>query len=94
MFETASIDVDNGQTFDVIANNVSRENIFIKNATFNGKPFNRTYLTHAEIMYGGELIFTMGNTPNKLWGADTDSAPPDTGIGQFLHTESLPEGSR
>ena len=45
-------------------------------------------------MYGGELIFTIGNTPNKLWGADTDSAPPDTGIGQFLHTESLPEGSR
>ncbi|CEO41563.1 GH92 family glycosyl hydrolase [Photobacterium kishitanii] len=94
MFETASIDVGNGQSFNVTAKNVSRENIFIQNATFNGKAFNRTYLTHDEIMYGGDLVFTMGDTPNKLWGAAVDSTPPDTGIGQFLHADSLPAGAR
>ena len=94
MFETASIDVGNGQSFNVVAKNVSRENIFIQNATFNGKAFNRTYLTHDEIMYGGDLVFTMGDTPNKQWGAAADSTPPDTGIGEFLHEKSLPVGAR
>lgn len=94
MFETASIDVGNNQTFTVTAENVSRENIFIQNALFNGKDFNRTYLTHKEIMYGGELEFVMGDKPNKLWGASADSTPPDTGIGEFLHTDGLPVGSR
>ncbi|PSU79025.1 GH92 family glycosyl hydrolase [Photobacterium phosphoreum] len=94
MFETASIDVGNGQSFNVTAKNVSRENIFIQNATFNGKAFNRTYLSHDEIMYGGDLVFTMGDTPNKLWGAAEDSTPPDTGIGQFLHADTLPVGAR
>lgn len=94
LFETASIDVGNNQYFTVIANNVSRENIFIQNATLNGKDFNRTYLTHDEIMYGGELEFIMGSKPNKLWGASVESLPPKTGIGEFLHEDELPEGAR
>ncbi|MDF4285646.1 glycoside hydrolase family 92 protein, partial [Vibrio parahaemolyticus] len=55
LFESSSIDVGNNQKFTVTAKNVSRENIFIQSARYNGKDFNRTYLTHDEIMYGGEL---------------------------------------
>lgn len=94
MFETATIDVGNGQSFTINAKNVSRENIFIQSATFNGKPFNRTYLTHEELVYGGVLTFTMGDTPNTEWGTKDDALPPDTGIGTFLHEEAMPTGSR
>jgi putative alpha-1,2-mannosidase len=45
-------------------------------------------------MYGGDLVFIMGGTPNKRWGATEDSTPPDTGIGEFLHADTLPVGAR
>jgi putative alpha-1,2-mannosidase len=95
MFERASIAVDNGQQFTVIAKEVSRENIFIQSASLNGRDFNKTYLTHAEIMQGGEIEFLMSDKPSKRWGANiaTDT-PPDLGIGEFLHTTELPQGSR
>ena len=37
----------------------SRENMFVKSATFNGKPVDKT-ISHADIMSGGELVFEMG----------------------------------
>ncbi|ENM5926591.1 GH92 family glycosyl hydrolase [Vibrio mimicus] len=94
LFESASINVGNNQTFTIKAKNVSRENIFIQSARFNGKLFNRTYLTHDEIMYGGELEFTMGDQPNQRWGSAEQDLPPAQGIGKFLHEDKMPAGSR
>ena len=36
-----------------------KENMFVKSATFNGKPVDKT-ISHADIMSGGELVFEMG----------------------------------
>jgi putative alpha-1,2-mannosidase len=36
--------------------------------TLNGKPLQRTYLRHGEIVAGGELHFTMQAEPNREWG--------------------------
>ncbi|MDF4886488.1 glycoside hydrolase family 92 protein, partial [Vibrio parahaemolyticus] len=94
LFESASIDVGNNQKFTVTAKNVSRENIFIQSARYNGKDFNRTYLTHDEIMYGGELEFVMGDKPNQRWGSLEQDLPPAQGIGEFLHEDEMPAGSR
>lgn len=94
LFESASINVGNNQTFTITAKNVSRENIFIQSARFNGKLFNRTYLTHDEIMYGGELEFTMGDQPNQRWGSAEQDLPPAQGIGKFLYEDKMPAGSR
>ena len=95
MFETASIAVENGQTFTVTAKNVSRENIFIQSASLNGRDFNRTYLTHKEIMQGGDIEFLMSDKPNQRWGANINmDTPPDLGIGEFKHAGELPTGSR
>jgi putative alpha-1,2-mannosidase len=33
--------------------------MFVKSATFNGKPVDKT-ISHADIMSGGELVFEMG----------------------------------
>ncbi|EEW11536.1 GH92 family glycosyl hydrolase [Vibrio mimicus] len=94
LFESASINVGNNQTFTITAKNVSHENIFIQSARFNGKLFNRTYLTHDEIMYGGELEFTMGDQPNQRWGSAEQDLPPAQGIGKFLYEDKMPAGSR
>jgi putative alpha-1,2-mannosidase len=57
-----------GNTFTIKAVNVSDEHRYIQSATLNGKDFNRTTISHSEIIDGGELIFQMGREPNKNWG--------------------------
>lgn len=57
-----------GRKFIIRTVNLSKENIYIQSATLNGKPFNRSNITHNEITRGGELVFQMGPEPNKNWG--------------------------
>ncbi|WP_430815096.1 GH92 family glycosyl hydrolase [Carboxylicivirga sp. RSCT41] len=52
-----------GQTFTIIANNNSPENVYVQSVSLNGKPLKRTFITHEEIVNGGELIFEMGDQP-------------------------------
>jgi predicted alpha-1,2-mannosidase len=68
LFEKSSLKLENGKTFSIIAENVSEENIYIQSASLNGEDFNRTAITHKEILDGGELKFIMGPKPNKGWG--------------------------
>ena len=35
--------------------------------TLNGKPYSKNYISHKEIVHGGNMIFEMGDTPNKNW---------------------------
>ncbi|WP_031526152.1 GH92 family glycosyl hydrolase [Dyadobacter crusticola] len=75
IFEETTIDVSKGKKFSVIAKGISDTAPYIQSATFNGKPFNRTYITHDEIVKGGTLVLKMGEKPNTQWGAAADSAP-------------------
>ena len=68
IFEKSTINISEGKTFTIIAENSSDKNIYIQAATLNGKEFNRTNISHKEILQGGTLKFVMGNNPNKNWG--------------------------
>jgi predicted alpha-1,2-mannosidase len=61
-----------GKEFCIEAKGLSKENFYIQSATLNGEPLNRSWLSHDEITAGGELIFEMGNEPNKKWGIDSE----------------------
>jgi predicted alpha-1,2-mannosidase len=65
-----------GKTFTVIAQNNSPENIYIQSATLNGAPLTRSWITHQEIILGGELTLVMGPKPNKSWGSALSDRPP------------------
>ncbi len=75
LFPEIQINMENGKTFTVKAVNVSSENIYIRSATLNGKPFNKCFLTHNEIANGGEIVFKMGPEPNKSWGTGEGNIP-------------------
>ena len=79
LFEKVTINLDNGNTFKVVAKNNSKENKYIQSAKLNGKPYNRTYITHDDITAGGVLELEMGNRPNKAWGVGADAVPPSQG---------------
>lgn len=46
------------------------EDIYIQAARLNSKPFNQSWISHADIMKGGRLELIMGPKPNKDWGVN------------------------
>lgn len=78
LFERVTIDLDNGNTFTLIANNSSKTNKYIQSAKLNGKVLNRTWFTHEDLLNGATIELEMGAYPNKKWGAGIDDAPPSS----------------
>ena len=66
-FDDATIAFEGGKAFNVHARGAEAGAFYIHSATLNGKPLRRCYLTHAEIVTGGELTFEMSRTPNPAW---------------------------
>ncbi|MBF4472937.1 GH92 family glycosyl hydrolase [Flavobacterium sp. HJJ] len=69
IFEKAALHLQGGKSFIIEAENVSNKNFYIQSATLNGIPFNKTFITHQQILQGGILHFVMGAAPNKNWGS-------------------------
>ena len=71
LFQKATIMLDNPYkkgAFTVIARNQSPRNKYIQSATLNGKPLNKPFINHADIVSGSTLVFVMGAQPNMSWG--------------------------
>ncbi len=75
LFDKASVNVGNGKRFDVIAKNNSPKNIYIQSVMLNGKPYENAWISYQDIMKGGTLTFTMGDQPNKSFGAAPQNRP-------------------
>jgi len=61
--ERATIMLDNGKQFKVIANHQSVDNVYVKSVSLNGQPLTTFTISHQQIMAGGELVFTMSAEP-------------------------------
>ena len=55
MFDRINMKLSNGKTFAIIVRKSSDNSVFIKKSTWNGKPFNKYFITHRMITAGGEL---------------------------------------
>ncbi|MBC8756154.1 glycoside hydrolase family 92 protein [Kordia sp. YSTF-M3] len=74
LFDKATINLENGKTFTVVANNSSKANKYIKSATLNGQDHPYTFISHEDIMNGGSLVFEMTNTASD-WGTKDAHIP-------------------
>lgn len=90
-FEKVSLDVGNGKTFTIEANNVSPDNMYIQSAKLNGVDFNRTWLDYSEITRGGTLSLEMSNNANTTWAKDgvTAISSSDTAPTSFYDNDDL-----
>ena len=61
--DSAEITLSNGNTLKMTALNQSASNVYVKSVTLNGEVITDNYLTHAQLMGGGELVFTMSANP-------------------------------
>jgi putative alpha-1,2-mannosidase len=73
--EQTEINLETGKHFVVKARNLSKENIYIQEASLNGAEYTKTYIKHSDIQNGGELVLTMGNRPSASWGTRPENWP-------------------
>lgn len=75
LFDKASIALPENKKFTIIAKENSDQNIYIQSVELNGKDYKYSYITHKDIVKGGELIFNMGPKPNKNFGKEKEFRP-------------------
>lgn len=68
LFDKTTIKISENKSFVIKAENVSEANIYIQSAKLNGKEFNKTIISHKQLLDGGTLELIMGAEPNRDWG--------------------------
>lgn len=67
LFPEVRFKLENGKSFAVKATGVDDRNVYVQSATLNGKSYSKSYLEHADVMAGGELVFQMGPQPSRFF---------------------------
>jgi len=76
LFPEVAFQWPNRKTFKITTENYSDRHPYITQVKLNGKVLDRTWITHEEIMKGGELVITASDQPNvtlglqNLWMSD------------------------
>jgi predicted alpha-1,2-mannosidase len=76
IFDKTTIHLKNGKVIVIVANQTSRENKYVESVRLNGRVLNQVWFRHADIVNGGRLELTMGDTPNTSLGTAVASFPP------------------
>ena len=63
--EQATLQLENGKTFTITAKDQSDKNVYVQKVVLNGRTLTQPFITHTDIMNGGELTFYMGAKPAK-----------------------------
>lgn len=75
VFNRIKIHLENGKTFEIVANNNGKHRKYIQSASLNGKALNKPWFTHKQLP-GAKLVLKMDDRPNKEWGSAKKAAPP------------------
>jgi len=73
LIKETTLQLENGKSFKITAKGMTDKNKYIKSASLNGKPYDKAWIMHEDIVKGGELIFEMNSKPSA-WG--TTILPP------------------
>lgn len=65
LFSEATIKLTKGKEFHIVARNFEENAIYVEEVYLNGKPLKRRFITHSEIMAGGDLEFLMTKDPKR-----------------------------
>jgi predicted alpha-1,2-mannosidase len=65
LFKEAKVHLENGKTFSITANNVSKDNCFIKSTFQNGVELAEYCIFYQDIISGTTISFNMANSPRN-----------------------------
>ncbi|MBO2533583.1 MAG: alpha-mannosidase [Thermoactinomycetaceae bacterium] len=74
-FKKMTIHLENGNKIVINAPKVSDRNKYIQRVKLNGVEYNKTTLSHFDLIRGATLDFEMGPKPSK-WGTGEEALPP------------------
>ena len=69
------LDLPEGNSLVIKAPAVSDANRYVKALYVNGKRYDKNYVTHADVLAGGEWEFVMDSKPNKKRGISEEAKP-------------------
>ena len=75
LFDKATLMLPDDRTFVIRADGNSPRNCYIRRAMLNGQELTRNYLTHDELLQGGELVLQMDSVPNTTRGTQPADFP-------------------
>lgn len=75
LFRNVRLNLENGNTVTLSAENNSDTNRYVGKMTVNGKKHDKNYLRHEDLMSGAYVEFDMEPVPNKTRGADMEARP-------------------
>ena len=75
LFDKITIHLENGNKFEIVANNNSINNPYIQSIVLDGEPYNKSILKHETILNGSKIVFEMGKEPNKEWAKEKENRP-------------------
>ncbi|MDF0715386.1 glycoside hydrolase family 92 protein [Muricauda sp. 334s03] len=68
IFKEVELKWSSNKSFKIQVVNYHKDHFYIKSVQLNGKPLQRNWLTHQEIMAGGNVIMETDSLPNIDWG--------------------------
>jgi putative alpha-1,2-mannosidase len=78
MFPEVTLHLGNGKTFVIEATGTSPSTPYVVGATLNGKPLDRTWFRHEDIMQGGRLELMMAAKPGAWPSGEAPPSSSDT----------------
>jgi predicted alpha-1,2-mannosidase len=76
LFDRAALRVGDGARLTIDAPGNAPDRPYVQSVTWNGAPWSRSWIAHRDIVRGGHLVFRMGATPNRAFGAAPADRPP------------------
>lgn len=67
LFNQVKISLPEGKAFTLTVKNLSDENIYVKSVTIDGKPWNKSYITHQQIIDGANVELEMTSEEGNVW---------------------------
>ena len=76
LFDRATVDLADGKRLEIEVRRNAPTDSYIHSWTLDGKPQQRAWFNHAEIIHGSHLVIEMGDAPLTSFGADPSVLPP------------------
>ena len=76
LVDRAEVDLGNGKKLKIQVKRTSGGDPYIQSVSFNGRPYDKLWFRHADIVHGASIEFTMGPKPSAQFGKNeaADSA--------------------
>ncbi|MCB9235668.1 MAG: glycoside hydrolase family 92 protein [Bacteroidia bacterium] len=76
-FDEVKLNLENGKVFIINRKGGTDISGFVKSASLNGEPLQRSWVSHSDLLKGGELEFEMEDSPSQSWAVSPEGLPTE-----------------